>query len=924
MTQPTQPDAEISSSPLWSAPDQQERLAELTADTQDSRKELPLKRDIRSLGILLGKVLVEQSGTGLFETVEALRRQLIEHRESPGPLIEKSKALVASLDTETANRVTKAFSIYFELTNLAETNHRKRRRRAGQLKAGQKPLAGTFHGTLLRLKELGISAEAALEALGHISVEPVFTAHPTEFARRAVLTRRALIAQNLETLDELPLSDATAARCQEAILAEVTGLWQTDEIRIRRPTVSDEIRFGLEYYQLSLFETLPRVYDEIVDSFSRVYGIRLEPSSLPVCLRFGSWIGGDRDGNPFATAVRTAEALALARLTVLDHYLASLRILMRRLRVSVRQIPASAELKERLDAYEQSIPEASAELQRTPPTEWYRRFLTLMALRLRLARDGSPSPAAYQSPAEFENDLELIRASLLQHGGARLAQTLVEPLLLKFRHFGFKLHILDVRQHRNVHAGVLAEIREKSSGSGDALARTLTDASRELLETMRAIAHEKALRGGGVIRSHIISGTESEDDILDVVRIVTLAGVRVAGSDEDPGLMPVPLFESIDALRRAPAIMRKVWSHPEYAQLLQSWDGWQEIMLGYSDSNKDGGMLTSTWELYKAHHALHEAAREYGLKLRVFHGRGGTVGRGGGPTHRAILAQPPGDFSGTIRITEQGEVLNWKYSDPVLAEWNLEVMIAASLESYLRPVSESAPVEDVILECMEILSAEAFAFYRRNIAEDPAVLHYFEEATPVNELEHAHIGSRPSRRAGSRKVEDLRAIPWVFGWMQSRHAVPAWFGVGYAIENFMNRGPAEADLLRRMLKQFPLFADMVSNVELAMAKADMSIAHLYSGLVRDEAIRSRVYGMLLDEFECTKRIVFSLKGTSALLERSPVLARSIQLRNPYVDPLSLIQVELLRRKRSGETDERIDRAIASTMNGIAAGLHNTG
>jgi phosphoenolpyruvate carboxylase len=300
------------------------------------------------------------------------------------------------------------------------------------------------------------------------------------------------------------------------------------------------------------------------------------------------------------------------------------------------------------------------------------------------------------------------------------------------------------------------------------------------------------------------------------------------------------------------------------------------------------------------------------------------VGRGGGPTHRAILAQPPGDFSGSIRITEQGEVLNWKYSDPVLAEWNLEVMIAASLEAYLRPQSDTPPAEDAALQCMETMSADAFAFYRRSIAEDPEVLRYFEEGTPVNELEHAHIGSRPSRRGGSRKVEDLRAIPWVFGWMQSRHAVPAWFGVGDAIERFMNRGNTEFELLRRMLTQFPLFADLVGNVELAMAKADMSIAKLYSSLVSDERIRERVYGMLLEEFERTKRVIFSLKGTSALLERSPVLARSIQLRNPYVDPLSLIQVELLRRKRSGDADDKIDRAIASTMNGIAAGLHNTG
>lgn len=913
--------------PLWSAPSQQERLAELTADTGDARKELPLKRDIRSLGILLGQVLVEQGGPALLETVEALRTKLIEHREGGsergGALLEEAKALVASLDTEAANRVTKAFSIYFELSNLAETNHRKRRRRAAQLNADHKPLAGTFHGTLLRLQAAGISAEGALDALGHISVEPVFTAHPTEFARRAVLTKRALIAGYLEALDELPLSDATAAQCQEAILAEVTSLWQTDDIRIHRPTVSDEIRFGLEYYQLSLFETLPRLYGEMLESFRRVYGIHLEAAGLPVCLRFGSWIGGDRDGNPFATAARTREAIELAHNTVLDHYLAEVRILVRRLRVSVRQIPVSVGLKERLAACDQRIGEAGAELQRTSETEWYRRLLQVIVVRLQATRKGSGD--GYRAAAELESDLELIRDSLSQNGGVRLAEALVEPLLLKLRHFGFKLHTLDVRQHRKVHSAVLDEIREKSAGQeAGALGRGLTDGSHELLDTMRAIAEQKMRRGGGVIRVHIISGAESEEDILNVIRIASLAGVRVPGTGDDPGLMPVPLFESIDALKKAPEVMRAVWSNPEYAALVVSWGGWQEIMLGYSDSNKDGGMVTSTWELYKAHHALHEVAREYGVKLRLFHGRGGTVGRGGGPTHRAILAQPPGDFSGTIRITEQGEVLNWKYSDPVLAEWNLEVMIAASLEAYLRPQSEAVPADEAVLQCMETMSADAFDFYRRSIADDPEVLQYFEEATPVNEFEHAHIGSRPARRGGSRKVEDLRAIPWVFGWMQSRHAVPAWFGVGYAIERFLQRGQAEAELLQRMLRQFPLFGDLVINVELAMAKADMSIARLYSSLVRDEELRLRVYGMLLEEFERTKRMIFALKGTSRLLERSPVLARSIQLRNPYVDPLSLIQVQLMRRKRSGDVDDKMDRALASTMNGIAAGLHNTG
>ncbi len=388
--------------------------------------------------------------------------------------------------------------------------------------------------------------------------------------------------------------------------------------------------------------------------------------------------------------------------------------------------------------------------------------------------------------------------------------------------------------------------------------------------------------------------------------------------------MPVPLFESIDALRRAPEVMRRVWSSPEYQRLLHSWHGWQEVMLGYSDSNKDGGMLTSTWELHKAHRLLHQVARECGVKLRLFHGRGGTVGRGGGPTHSAILAQPVGDFTGHIRITEQGEVLNWKYSDTALAEWNLEIMVAASLGALVRPTTASQRDEEQWQGPMEELSHTAFEHYRQNIAENPEVLQYFEQATPVNEMELARIGSRPARRGGSSRLEDLRAIPWVFGWMQSRHAVPAWFGVGSALEQYALRGAAEEQMLRKMAEEFPLFSDMIRNVELAMAKADFSIARLYASLVDDAGLRERVYSMLLQEFERARRMILRITGQLELLEHNPVLSRSIRLRNPYVDPMSLIQVELLRRKRAGEQSAELDYAIGTTMNGIAAGLHNTG
>ena len=402
--------------------------------------------------------------------------------------------------------------------------------------------------------------------------------------------------------------------------------------------------------------------------------------------------------------------------------------------------------------------------------------------------------------------------------------------------------------------------------------------------------------------------------------------------------MPVPLFESIDSLRGAGGAMRRLWRHPEYQALLDSWGRWQEVMLGYSDSNKDGGMLTSTWELHKAHRDLHEAAQECGVKLRLFHGRGGTVGRGGGPTHAAILAQPEGCFSGSIRITEQGEVLNWKYSDAVLAEWNLELMIAASLEALTRSHSQrsdsqrsgshrsdsQAKDQKNWEEAMEEMSGEAYRVYRRDIAENSDVLEYFEQATPVQELDAARIGSRPSRRATGRRLEDLRAIPWVFGWMQSRHAVPAWYGVGWGLQGFAGKGRGHERLLRQMLQHFALFTDLVRNVELGMAKADLEIARVYSGLVKNAALRTRVFSMLEEEFLRSRQMILRVSGQRELLARNRVLARSIHLRNPYVDPMSLIQVELLRRKQQGLDAAQLEYPLGATVNGIAAGLHNTG
>jgi len=650
----------------------------------------------------------------------------------------------------------------------------------------------------------------------------------------------------------------------------------------------------------------------------------VEMAELPTCLRFGSWIGGDRDGNPFVTPRCMHEALELARAMILGHYFQEMGLIVRRLTTSTHQISTSSELQERLDRYESEIAEPAAELSRTPKSEAYRRLLLMMGARLRLAHEQRAHRAAYVNAHEFQQDLEIIRRGLCENNGARLAVELLDPLLCKVRTFGFRLYTLDVRQHARVHREALREVARVSAALPAEAEGLVSADTREALDTFRAVAAAKDEYEPQAITRYIISGAVNPDDIFGVLRLAELSGLRVAGTSHDPGVMPVPLFESIEALRQAPDVMRQVWTSPEYLGLLPSWHNWQEVMLGYSDSNKDGGMLTSTWELHKAHRALHQVARECGVQLRLFHGRGGTVGRGGGPTHWAILAQPIGDFTGHIRITEQGEVVNWKYADIALAEWNLEIVVAASLGAYVRPSITALEDESRWSDVMEGLSEAGFAYYRRNIAENCEVLQYFEQATPVNEMELARIGSRPARRNSSRKLEDLRAIPWVFGWMQSRHAVPAWFGVGHALEQFAARGEREEHVLRGMAEVFPLFSDMVRNIELAMAKADFSIARLYASLVDDLDLRERVYMMLAEEFERTRRMILMITGQRELLEHNPVLSRSIRLRNPYVDPMSLIQVELLRRKRRGEQSADLDYALGTTMNGIAAGLHNTG
>ena len=920
----------------WKATDQKERLDELiTLDPEVKNR--PLRRDVRSLGYLLGTVIKEQAGEKVFAAEEEIRALAIRHRELTGlgeealdlpeekKIQERTLEIIRGMSIADAHQIIKAFAIFFELTNLAETNNRKRRSRAHRTLPGYPDKPGSLRGTLRRMREAGMDAAEALEWLRQIEVIPVFTAHPTEVARRVVRYKRRRIAGILEHLDTLPLPDEEVSAGQEAILAEITALWQSDEVRRRQPSVADEIRMGLDHYIHALIDPIPAFYEETAQAFQEIFGAQITPEDLPVVIRFGSWIGGDRDGNPFVTAETTRQALVRARETILDLYLKEIEELRELLTPSTHRISVTGELVAAVKRYNLQMPAAAAETAAYPSCEYYRQFLRQVLHRLRLSRFDPGDPHAYPSPEPFAADLRLVFGSLAAGNGERLARRFVGPIIRRIQTFGFHLHALDIRQHAKIHAAAVGELAAGAALPG-ALPPPPSAHTTELVETLRALSRFKREYPPRAIQSYVISGATSQQDVLSLIWLMELCGVQVGASadGDDPGIMPVPLFESIADLRNAPEICRSLWSTPDYQRYLDSWQRRQEIMLGYSDSNKDGGMLTSTWEIFKAHRALHQVAAECGVKLRLFHGRGGTVGRGGGPTHRAIVAQPDGAFTGTLKITEQGEVISFKYSDPALTLRNLELMVAASLEALARPGLVRADTAAEWESALEEMSADAFAYYREKIADNPDILPYFEQATPVLEFELAKIGSRPARRRRGTSLDDLRAIPWGFGWIQSRHVIPGWFGVGYALERFAGRGEEKEALLREMMKNFPFFFDLIRNVELALTKVDLPLARLYAGLVQDEALRERVFSMILEEFRRTRRILLSVTEQSRLLENNPDLERSLKLRNPYVDPMSLIQIELLRRKRQGEESEELNYVLASTINGIAAGLRNTG
>jgi len=910
-------------------------------------KDESLREDIRLLGRLLGDTLREQEGTERFELVEAIRQSALRFRKQ-GDVAAKAalETLLDQLDHETVISVVRAFSFFSQLANIAEDQHHNRRRRAYQM-AGTAPHEGSMALALSRVQEAGISSDVVQAFLSRALISPVLTAHPTEVQRKSILDCQLKIAELLSLRDRVVLTPEELRENEENLRRVILTLWQTRILRSVRLSVYDEIENGLAYYRYTFLRELPRLYAQIEDLVRR----RLGPMHIGPLLRIGNWIGGDRDGNPNVTHEVTLHAVRRQSALALEFYLSEVHTLGSELSQAGRLVKVSPAL-ERLAA---RSPDHSEHRTDEP----YRRALTGVYARLaataralgheQIARQALGEAPSYCACAEFIADLDVIVESLETHKSHRIARGRVRDLRRAAEVFGFHLTPLDMRQHSGVHAQVVAELFERGAnrpGYADldeaerrrwlleeiALARPLRSPYIEYgaltqseLQTFDAAAEIQRRYGAEALPNYIISNTDSASDLLEVALLAKEAGLLRAGDAPRSALNIIPLFETINDLRGCARIMEELFGLPEYRRLLASRGNAQEVMLGYSDSNKDGGFLTANWELYKAEVALVKLFARHGVELRLFHGRGGTVGRGGGPSYQAILAQPRGSVNGQIRITEQGEVIWAKYADPEIGRRNLETLVAATLEATLLDGEGIGADADSYYEVMEQLSADAYRAYRSLVYETPGFLQFYRESTPISEIGELNIGSRPSARKKSGRIEDLRAIPWVFSWSLSRVMLPGWYGFGAAVEAYVARhGEAALARMREMYRRWPFFQALLSNMDMLMAKADLGIASRYAELVRDESLRSRIFGAIHAEWERTLRHLLAITGQKELLETNPSLARSLRNRSPYIDPLNHLQITLLRRLRSGADDDVVKRSILLTINGIAAALRNSG
>jgi phosphoenolpyruvate carboxylase len=931
-------------------------------------KDQPLFQDIRYLGRLLGDVVREQEGDEVFDVVETIRQTAVRfRREDDSSAAQTLDKKLRSLSPEQTVSVVRAFSYFSHLANIAEDRHRNRRHRIHAL-AGSASQGGTIAYALERLMEANAAATPVLQQFFNDAlIVPVLTAHPTEVQRKSILDAQHDIARLLAERDQ-PLTERERAHNEAMLRARVTSLWQTRMLRDARLTVADEIENALSYYRATFLEEIPAMYADIEAALAE-HGL---DARLPPFFQMGSWIGGDRDGNPNVTATTLEEAITRQAAVIFEHYLEQVHKLGAELSISNLLTGASEPLKELAKASPDQSPHRVDEPYRRALIGIYTRLAA--SARVRLGEGAVPLRSAgrgaapvraqpYADSDAFVRDLHVLIDSLAEHHGASLASPRLSPLARAAEVFGFHLASIDLRQSSDIHEAVIAELLKHAGVEADYASLSEADKLRVLLAEL---AQPRLLRspyleysdlvkselgvleaarvtrekfGARAVRNYIISHTETVSDLVEVMLLQKETGLLqgLLGNAHEPAkgaLMVIPLFETIPDLQNAPHIMRDLIALPGVDTLIEHQGGEQEVMLGYSDSNKDGGFLTSNWELYRAELALVSLFNERGVTLRLFHGRGGTVGRGGGPTYQAILSQPPGTVDGQIRLTEQGEVIASKFGNPEIGRRNLETVVAATLEASLLPHSNTPAQLPAFEETMQQLSDAAMASYRALVYETPGFKEYFFESTPIAEIAELNIGSRPASRKlqdpKQRKIEDLRAIPWGFSWGQCRLLLTGWYGFGSAVAAHLDSAPSEAErarrlgLLKKMHKTWPFFANLLSNMDMVLAKTDLAVASRYAALVSDKKLRKHVFERIVAEWERTSKVLSEITGKSERLADNPLLARSIKNRFPYLDPLNHLQVELLKRHRAGDSNARLRRGIHLTINGIAAGLRNTG
>jgi len=905
-----------------------------------------LGEDIRLLGRILGETLRAYEGEATFALVEEIRQLAVESRRQEDTASrERLSRVLDALTADQAVMVIRAFSYFSLLANIAEDRHQIRRRRE-DLREGAPAPASTLRGLFEEAKAAAWGAEK-LEALQAIRVQAVLTAHPTEVQRKSTLDCQLAIAGCLARLDSVETLPGEAEAAVTDLRRLIAILWQTRMVRPVKLGVPDEIENALAYFNYTFIEAVPAIVVDVEDAIARLSG--KPPPPLPALVSVGSWVGGDRDGNPFVTAEMLDQAARRHAEVAFDHYLAEVHALGGELPLSALLTHSTHELQALAEQSPDPSPHRKDEPYRRALTGVYARLIaTAEALGLRHTPRGAVGRAPpYEGVADFSAALDVIDASLHASGNALLAEGRLRLLRKSVVAFGFHLAPIDLRQNSDVHEIVIEELlREAGVEAGyRELAEThrqriliaelasprplrsafakYSDVAASELAVFESAARAHRRFGAACIRQYIISKTDSVSDLLEVAVLLKEVGLVRPGARPASSLQIVPLFETIADLRAAPRTMREWFALPPARSLVASLGDLQEVMLGYSDSNKDGGYVTSNWELYKAESALVRVFAEAGVRLRFFHGRGGTVGRGGGPSYEAILAQPAGSVQGELRLTEQGEVIAGKYANHEIGRPNLEALFAATARATTGSAQPAG--HDEFVAAMEELSRDAMAAYRNLVYETDGFAEYFRATTPLGEIGDLNIGSRPASRKASGRIEDLRAIPWVFSWAQCRVMLPGWFGFGSAAQALRARRGAEGEkLLARMYRDWPFFRAMLSNMDMLLAKADLSVASRYKDLHADRKRADWIFGRIRAEYEATTQALLRITGASAFLAANPALARSIRNRFPYLDPLNHLQLELLRRYRAGGAVDRVRSGIHLSINGLAAGLRNSG